>query len=128
MEKNDFEFKYVAPTNEERKEIESIRKSYLQPAEKDQKLERLRKLDFKVKNIPTMIGLIFGVGGLLIFGLGLSMILEWSIIVWGIVVCAVSIVPMALAYPLCDKIGKKIKQKHTAEVLKLSEELLDNEE
>ena len=49
---NDFEFNYSAPTAEERKEIESIRNSYLlQEKKTPSKLDVLRKLDWKVRNI-----------------------------------------------------------------------------
>lgn len=123
--KNEFEFKYVAPTNEERKEIESIRRSYTQKKPTLSKLDRLRALDAKVKGVPQIYSLVLGLFGILLFGLGLAMILEWKLLVWGIVVCAVSLVPMALAYPLHLKISKNLKAKHSDEILALSEELLN---
>lgn len=126
MENNDFEFKYCAPTTEERKEIESIRQSYLpkEPAEK--KLERLRKLDNKVKNLPVAIAIAVGVVGLLIFGLGMAMVLEWNLILWGVITGCVGLVPMGFAYPIFNKISKNLKAKHSQEILSLSEELLND--
>ncbi|MFQ6772860.1 MAG: hypothetical protein ACLRFG_00080, partial [Clostridia bacterium] len=86
MKNNDFEYNYVAPTSEERKEIESIRNAYIKPTASSGKLEKLRRLDFKVKNTPIIVALVMGVVGILTFGVGLTMMLEWNIILWGIVV------------------------------------------
>ncbi|MBQ7880973.1 MAG: hypothetical protein IJ358_03945 [Clostridia bacterium] len=127
MQRNDFEFKYVAPTAEERKEIESIRNSYTIKDKSSNKLERLRSLDRKVKNIPTMVSLIVGVVGILIFGLGFSMVLEWDLFVWGIVVSIVGLIPIIMAYPLHLKVEKQLKNKHSKEILEISEELLNDE-
>lgn len=126
VENNDFIFSYSAPTIEERKEIESIRKNYTKPTAEENKLERLRKLDFKVKNIPIIISLILGIVGTLIFGLGLSMILEWYIVLWGVIVCIVGLFPIFFAYPAYRKQTKKLKSKYSEEILSLSDELLGN--
>ena len=122
---NDFEFKYSAPTSAERKEIESIRNSYIQKDAQSIKLQQLRKLDSKVKNIPTIVALVLGVGGLLIFGLGMSMVLEWNLIVFGIIVSLVGFVPMILAAPVNQMLTKKLKAKYGKQIIELSEELLN---
>lgn len=127
-EKNDFEFNYSAPTTQERKEIESIRNSYLKPKTKEKtKLDILRSLDWKVKNIPFIWSLVIGIVGTLIFGLGLTMILEWSLLVWGIVVCVVACAPIILAYPTFNLLNKSMHDKYSQQILKLSEELLNDE-
>lgn len=122
---NDFEYNYVAPTSEERKEIESIRNNYISQNKSVDKLEILRKLDNKVKSIPTIISLIFGIVGLLIFGLGLTMILEWKVTIGGIIVGAIGVIPMILAYPMYRKISNNLKNKYSDEIIKLSDELLN---
>ncbi|MBQ8749291.1 MAG: hypothetical protein IJW32_06030 [Clostridia bacterium] len=124
---NDFEYNYVAPTSEERKEIESIRNSYMQREEPTDKLVYLRKLDNRVKNVPSTISLIVGVIGLLIFGLGFSMVLEWDILVWGIVVSVIGFIAIIIAYPLYLKTLEFMKNKYCDEILKLSSELLKDE-
>ena len=128
MSNEKFSFKYVAPTEEERKEIASIRKQYVSKEEGESKIDRLRRLDDMVKSPAMMWGLIFGVVGLLIFGLGMTMILEWSLLVWGILVCVVGCVPMGLAYPTYCAVLSRNKQKYGDEIIKLSEELLSVEE
>ena len=125
MKNNDFEYNYVAPTSEERKEIESIRNAYIKPTASSGKLEKLRRLDFKVKNTPIIVALVMGVVGILTFGVGLTMMLEWNIILWGIVVSIVGLVPVALAYPAYIRIGKNLREKHSQEIICLSDELLN---
>ena len=124
MKNNDFEYKYSAPTSAERKEIESIRNSYL--IEKSpNKHEQLRKLDRKVRNLPTAFSLIVGILGLLLLGLGFSMILEWKIYLWGIVVSCIGLIAISLAYPIYFKTSNYLKSKYSEQILKLSEELLN---
>lgn len=121
-----FTYDYSAPTKEERKEIEDIRRRYGgQKSEKD-KLFRLRELDNKVKNPPTVWSLILGIGGTLIFGLGLTMVLEWKIFLWGVIVAIVGCVPMAFAGVVYNRLLEKNKQKYGEEILRLTDELLND--
>ena len=123
---NQFEFNYSAPTEEERKEIIALRQKYL-PKEKIEKsnVEILRELEQKVHAFPTALGIVLGVIGTLIFGLGLAMILEWGLLLWGCIVAVVGLVPLVLAYPLYKKTLQKRKEKYGEEILSLSHELLD---
>ena len=123
--KNKFEFTYIAPTERERKEVESLRKQYLPQEESVDKVEQLRKLDEKVKTPPKVFALSLGVVGTLIFGLGLTMILEWNLIVWGAGIAVVGMISVALAYPLYKWLFKKLKEKYRAAILQLSEEILN---
>lgn len=125
MEKNKFKYTYSAPTKSEREQIEDIRKDYLPKSEQEIKLDRLKKLDSKVKNIPTLWGLSIGIIGTLIFGLGLTMILEWNIMIWGVLVSALGLVPVILAYPIFKKIKTQKSNKYKDEILSLSNELLN---
>ncbi|MBR7110263.1 MAG: hypothetical protein IKC83_00150 [Clostridia bacterium] len=125
---NQFNFKYTAPTEEERKEIDSIRRQYAPQNQEETKLQRLRRLDSLVKNTAVIWALCLGVVGLLIFGIGLTMILEWSIWFWGIVLMVVGSVPIAMAYPVHTAILKKYKARYGEEILRLSEELLNQSE
>ncbi len=123
-----FNYSYSSPTQDERKEIENIREQYLGKSERSLKLEQLKKLDAKVKNIPTIISIVIGVVGVLIFGLGLTMVLKWSILAWGIVVMLVGMVPLALAYPVFTKTSNSLKEKYGKHIIDLSNELLNENE
>lgn len=122
---NQFNFKYTAPSIEERKEIDSIRRQYSPEFKTESKLEKLRRLDGLVKGTATIWSLVLGVIGCLIFGLGLAMVLEWNILLWGIVLMVIGSIPMAIAYPVYKVVLSKGKSKYGEEILKLSEELLN---
>jgi hypothetical protein len=125
---NQFNFRYTAPTEEERREIDSIRRRYAPQEHVETKMERLRRLDALVKNTATISSLVLGIIGTLILGLGLTMILEWSIWLWGIVLMVVGCVPMAIAYLVYKLVLKKYKNRYGEEILRLSEELLNEKE
>ena len=122
---NQFNYTYIAPTEEERKEIDSIRKQYLPKEQSETKLERLRRLNSLVKNSAIIWALTIGVLGCLVFGLGLTMVLEWSVIRWGVLVAVIGCVPMAISYPIYKLVLKKNKARYGEEILRLSEELLN---
>lgn len=123
--KNKFEFTYTAPTDRERKEVEYLREQYLPQEEKTDKVARLRRLDKRVKTPPQVLALSLGVVGTMIFGLGLTMILEWSMIVLGASIAVAGLIPLLLAYPLYKWLFNRLKDKYRAEILKLSEEILN---
>ena len=125
---NKFNYTYSAPTEEERREIESIRKKYAPQEQTESKLEKLRRLDGKVKTPATIISLCLGIIGCLIFGLGLTLILEWDKLILGIIVMLPGAVLMALAYPAHVLIIKKNKERYGNEIITLSEELLNETE
>ena len=122
---NQFNFTYTAPSQEERKEIDSIRRQYAPQEKTETKLERLRRLDGLVKNTATICSLVLGVIGCLTFGLGLTMVLQWSILLWGIILMVIGSVPMVFAFPIYNKLLRKGKAKYGEEILRLSEELLN---
>ena len=125
MDNKGFEYTYVAPTEAERREIERIRKQYGGKSEKEIKLDRIRRLDSFVQNFSMILSLVIGIMGALIFGLGMAMILVWDIMVFGIIVCLVGAVPISAAYPVYVITLKKNKEKYGKEILRLSEELLE---
>lgn len=124
MENQKFNYTYSAPTQEERREIDSIRKKYLKTEETQDKMEQLRRLDDSVNNPAVIWSLVLGVLGTLIFGLGFAMILEWKIIVFGVIVCIIGVVPSGLAYPIYKFVLEKQKKKYGEKIIKLTDELL----
>ena len=126
MSEKKFSYTYSAPTEEERREIESIRSEYSRD-ERSEKHERLRRLNARVKNVSMCVALTLGIAGLLVFGLGMAMILEWGILVGGVAVAAVGALPMAGAAPAYNLVLRHEKQKYGPEIVRLSEELLGEE-
>lgn len=129
MDDNKFSYSYSAPTDKERREIEEIRNKYSEENKKNSKLSRLKELDAKVRRIPMLIGILLGIFGTLIFGTGLTMILEWQKFLWGVIVMGAGGVSIVAAYFIHAALSSYYKDKYGKEILSLSEELLsDNHE
>lgn len=123
-----FTYDYSAPSKDERREIEDIRRRYGGEKSKEDKLTKLRNLDKRVKNLPVAASLSLGIGGTLIFGLGLTMVLEWKMLLFGVIVMLIGCVPAALANAAYNILLDKNKRKYSDEILRLSEELLNGDE
>lgn len=120
----EFKYSYSAPTEAERQEIEKIKNQYT-TSPQNATLAELKRLDNKVKNIPTMVSLIQGIMGTLIFGSGMACVLEFDLVILGIILCIIGCVPMALAYVVYVKIYKQLKNKYADTIIELSNELLN---
>lgn len=127
MNDNKFSYTYSAPTQEERREIEDIKRQYDGSKQEKDNITKLRELHARVNRPPLILAIVLSVIGVLIFGTGLTLILEWNALVWGIVVMIIGCVPMVLAYPLKQLLLKRNKQKYGGEIVKLSDELLNEE-
>lgn len=125
---NKFSYRYSAPTEEERREIENIRRRYGGATKEEDKLNRIRELDSKVKNPPLIAALAVGICGSLVFGLGMTMILEWDIVLWGIFVAVLGSCIMTSAYFIRKILTKRNKNKYGAEIVRLSDEILRGEQ
>ena len=125
-----YSYSYVAPTVEERRELEGIKNEYLDVTFKNDKLALIRKLDRKVKQLPIIIGLCLGIIGCLIFGAGLTFFLEWNTVsgayVIGGILGLVGVILMSVAYPINKKLKNALKNKYGATILSLTNELLEN--
>ena len=120
---NTFHYTYSAPENQE---VLNIRKKYL-PRE-ETKLEELKRLDSLVQNSGIMESLILGVGGCLVFGLGLCLAMKViGNAMWlGILLGLVGTVGMICAYPINRKVHNKVKAEYTPRILELTAELTGN--
>ena len=123
---NRFTYAYSAPTPQEREEIKSIRDRYIKKEMTD--VEILRKMDKSVKTPPLIVSLILGIAGLMLFGTGLTMILEWNRFAGGIVVCCIGMLIMASAYPAHCFLFRRQKKKYSEKIIALSDKLLHQEE
>ena len=72
-----------------------------------------------------ILGLSFGIIGSLIFGLGLTCVLEWEKIVLGIIISCIGLIIISVAYPIYNIIYKHLKNKYSERIIKLSNELLN---
>lgn len=117
---NTFSYTYSAQENQE---VLRIRKKYL--PQQESKLEELKRLDNLVQNSGVTESLCAGIGGCLIFGLGLCLAMEIiGNIMWlGILLGLVGMAGMISAYPVHQKYFQKNKQKYTPRILQLTAEL-----
>lgn len=104
---------------DEIKEIERIRNSYVEKEETN--VDRLKKLDNKVKNFPMIFCLAFGVVSSLIMGAGMSILLgslELSVIL--------GLALMIINPFIYRAILQSRKNKYGQEIIQLSDEILND--
>ena len=121
MENATFTYNY---SSAEAKEIELLRKKY-KPAEAENKLKKLQKLDRRVKNAGVTQSLITGVVGCLVFGIGmcsgLGAIPGGAALTLSAGIAGALI--MLCAYPLFRIISRMAKKKYTPDIMALLEEI-----
>ena len=120
MNENTFSYTYSASCNQE---VLNIRKKYM--PQEESKLEELKRLDSLVQNSGVIESLCAGIGGCLIFGLGLCLAMEViGQMIWlGVILGLVGTVGMLAAFPVYRKFYNKAKAQHTPRILELVAEL-----
>ena len=117
---NAFSYTYSARENQE---VLNIRKKYM--PQEESKLEELMRLDALVQASGIPQSLCAGIGGALVFGLGLclSMKVIGNVMWLGILLGLIGAAGMLAAYPVYRKIFNKAKTRHTPRILELTAEL-----
>ncbi len=127
-----FSYTYSAA---EQEELRRIREKYsARPAEKEDKLERLRSLDARATKRARIVSITVGTLGTLILGVGMSLIMsEFSHILGqyeplkyyiGSAIGIVGGVLAGVTYPLYRFIIKRERAKVAPEILRLTDELM----
>lgn len=118
-----FSYRYSAKENSE---VQEIRKKYLPQSES--KLDELKRLDRMVQNSGMLESLCIGVGGFLLFGLGICLAVQ--VIGKGVISVALGVllgilgaVAMFIAYPAYRLLFNETKKKYVPRILQLTEEL-----
>lgn len=129
---NKNEFKYTYSSNKQEK-IKEIREKYMKKNEDS--FDYLCKLDESVRNKSTILSLVMGIIGALIFGFGMSLILtdlginmgindNKICLIFAIVIGIIGIIVCIFAYPLYRFIERKEREKIAPKVIKITDELL----
>lgn len=120
---NTFHYTYNASQNQE---VLRIRKKYL--PQEESKLEELKRLDNLVQTSGMTESLCAGIGGALIFGLGMCLAMEIiGHMVWlGVILGLIGMTGMLFAYPVYRKFFEKAKEQYAPRILQLTEELSGN--
>lgn len=133
QEQNGFKLTYSA---KEQAELKKIREKYVsrEANEEEDKMARLLKLDRGVTKKAQVVSLTLGIIGVLILGIGMSMVMtefgdhfgldQRLSMVIGIIVGIVGMIPTALAYPAYQLVLKKQRKKVAPEILRLTDELI----
>ncbi|MGM9538034.1 MAG: hypothetical protein ACI3VN_06850 [Candidatus Onthomonas sp.] len=122
-EKKPFTYTYSA---QQREEIEHIRKKYLPPEE--DKMARLRRLDESASRPGRIVSILVGTVSTLVFGFGMSCTMVWAeYFVPGIVIGLIGMAGMACALPLNRVITARRRKKLAPEILRLSQELMEEQ-
>jgi len=129
MENNTFNYTYNAKQQEE---ILNIRKKYVAPTES--KLEQLRRLDAQVYKKAAGASIVVGIIGTLLLGSGMSLamtdIADYLALtpalgmLIGIITGLLGMAVIALAYPVYRRILKRERAKIAAQIIILTDELM----
>ena len=121
--KETFNYTYSASRQQE---IKRIREKYAPPAQEEDKMEHLRRLDRSVTKAGAMISLTVGIISSLILGVGMCCTMVWAdrLFIPGIMIGIIGIVGMIATYPIFTRVTKKRREKLAPEILRLSEELM----
>lgn len=111
-------------TEQEIQFVKELKSKYEGKETTTQKIQKLIDLDASVYTSGTVIGLILGIVGILIFGTGMCCCLLWSLYFLGVVLGLVGIQIMALAYPTRNRFVGKKRKEVAKDIQALSDELL----
>ncbi|MBQ7295369.1 MAG: dihydropteridine reductase [Clostridia bacterium] len=105
--------------------VEQIRTKY---SEKEYtQLDKLKALDKKVSKPANVFAYVFGTVSALVLGTGMSFAMKviGASMAMGIVIGLVGILMAVINYPIYKKILASRRKKYAAEIMKLSDELLN---
>lgn len=124
MSEEKFNYSYSAKQSAE---VEKIRKKYAEPTEKEDKMEKLRRLDASASKPGIITAWCFGIVGALLLGVGMCCTMVWAdtLFVPGVVIGVVGIACVAAAPAVYKRITKKRRKKLAPEILRLTDELMD---
>ena len=114
-------------SNNEKKYVQKALNKYEE--KKYTKLEELKRLDRKTSSGATIFSSIFGSVWSLVFGFGMCTAMGVILPGWmalGIVVGLIAMVMMGLNYLIYKSLLKKGRAKYEAQILALSEEILND--
>lgn len=121
MNKNDQEFL-----------VQKIRSQYTE--KESTKLDELKELDKKVKQPVNVFAYVFGSISAIILGSGMSLVMTdlgetlgmGDAMIPGVIIGVIGLVMTIMNYPLYKKMLSARKEKYAAEIIKLSDKLMES--
>ncbi|WP_455614957.1 hypothetical protein [Eisenbergiella sp.] len=111
--------------HQESAKAERIRKQYID--RKEDKLEQLRRLDGRVKAPGRAAAGILGTLGALIMGSGMSLVMVWGNMEYGLPLGITGMLLAILAYPVYSLITGKRKKRFAGQIMEISSGLMEPE-
>ena len=110
---------------------QKIRTQYMEKTPSE--LDALRKLDAKVKRPANVFAYVFGSISAIIMGCGMSLIMTdigaileiASTMIPGVIIGSLGLIMALINYPIYNGILSSRKKKYSAEILKLSEKIMN---
>lgn len=111
--------------------VQKIRTQYTE--KQTTELDELRELDAKVKRPANVFAYVFGSIGAIIMGCGMSLIMTdigeilglTSTMIPGVIIGGLGLIMALINYPVYNGILNSRKKKYSAEILKLSEKIMN---
>jgi len=119
-----FKYTYSALTEGERQEIENIRSGYVPSKKNLTDLERLRKLNKRVNVPPKVLCICLGIVGILTFGFGITLGLQWQYYVPSVIFASAGVGLMIANYFIYRVYLRHLKKRYSHEIIALSDKLL----
>lgn len=111
------------PNAADRARAETIRRQYVE--RKENKMDRLRKLDSKVKKPGMVLSYIVGILGSLVMGGGMAMIMVSSVVTpLGLILGIAGMLLALVAYPIYSGVTGKRKKQYAQEIFTLTESIM----
>lgn len=125
METNNKAFTYTYSASRQ-EELRRIREKYAAPAETEDKMKYLRKLDAGATKPGMIAALSLGIFSVLAMGFGMSCTMVWAdtLFVPGVVIGVMGLGGVCAAYPLYACITKRRRRKLAPEIIRLTDELM----
>lgn len=121
-----FVYSYSAKQQDE---IKYIRDKYVK--KDDRGINKIREIDRSVERKASFIGIIMGIGGVLTFGGGFSMIMTTSgggYFILGIIIAFLGLGMSFAAYPSYPRILKRLRKRYAPLIVKMCDEALENQQ
>ncbi len=125
MNENKFTYSYSPAKNSE---VDRITAKYTEPYTKnDSDLEELKRLDRRAEMPGTYIGIAVGLAGVLILGLGLSLVLSFDHLIAGLLTGILGLVTAGAATPISKAVTRRGREKYRDQILELSKKIRSEE-
>lgn len=112
-------------THEQKETVALIRDKYENKSCVETDFEKLKRIDSETTKKGTVVSISVGLIGTLILGLGMSLIMVWDKMILGLIIGLIGGAGICFAFPIYSKITAYQRKIVAEEIMRLSDELLD---